>query len=165
MHSFSYNQLSLDFCLKMFEEYQMEELQMEEQDQSIDIHQIVKEIRINTKDIHENTLMHHACVIGNRKLVEWLINQGLEINSQNCQGWTPLHFSCFKGYFDIVVLLLQRGANPNIKDYAQNTPLFYAWNQDNKRICEIIIKKDSKKQNKNMKQRIVYQIKRLKSKL
>ncbi|HOK67098.1 MAG TPA: ankyrin repeat domain-containing protein [Anaerohalosphaeraceae bacterium] len=73
------------------------------------------------------SLLHWAAEQQNRKLMEWLLAQRLDINIRSPLGETPLHRAAFKGASEeILNLLVSRGADVNARDRFGNTPLHLA---------------------------------------
>lgn len=75
------------------------------------------------KDIHEYTTLHVACRYGCTKLVEILLNMGVDVNINTKYNTTPLTIASEFGYIDIINLLLDRGANINNQDYMGTTAI------------------------------------------
>ncbi|XP_077477194.1 tonsoku-like protein isoform X1 [Stigmatopora argus] len=69
--------------------------------------------RWNRRNEKGETSLHRACIDGNLKQVQYLVEQGHPVNPRDFCGWTPLHEACNHGYHEIVALLLDRGANVN----------------------------------------------------
>ncbi|XP_071354799.1 tonsoku-like protein [Trachinotus anak] len=69
--------------------------------------------RWNKRNEKGETSLHRACIDGNLKQVQYLVEQGHPVNPRDYCGWTPLHEACNHGHYDIVALLLDRGANIN----------------------------------------------------
>ncbi|XP_026196339.1 tonsoku-like protein [Anabas testudineus] len=69
--------------------------------------------RWNKRNEKGETSLHRACIDGNLKQVQYLVEQGHPVNPRDYCGWTPLHEACNHGHYDIVALLLERGANVN----------------------------------------------------
>ncbi|KAM9842687.1 tonsoku-like protein [Aulostomus maculatus] len=69
--------------------------------------------RWNKRNEKGETSLHRACIEGNLKQVQYLVEQGHPVNPRDYCGWTPLHEACNHGHHDIVALLLERGANIN----------------------------------------------------
>lgn len=59
------------------------------------------------------TILHRACIEGNLKQVQYVVDKGHPLNPRDYCGWTPLHEACNHGHLDIVRFLLDRGANVN----------------------------------------------------
>ncbi|XP_069588240.1 tonsoku-like protein isoform X2 [Ranitomeya imitator] len=70
-------------------------------------------IRWNRRNEKGETVLHRACIEGNAKMVQSLLEKGHPLNPRDYCGWTPLHEACNHGHLDIVQLLLERGANIN----------------------------------------------------
>ena len=60
-----------------------------------------------------------------------------EICDSNIKG-TPLHFACLNNNFNAVKLLCKKDAVINCIDYLGNTPLFYAVENDNADIINLL---------------------------
>ncbi|XP_074547775.1 tonsoku-like protein [Halichoeres trimaculatus] len=69
--------------------------------------------RWNKRNEKGETSLHRACIDGNLKQVQYLVEQGHPVNPRDYCGWTPLHEACNHGHYDIVAVLLERGANVN----------------------------------------------------
>ncbi|XP_060919035.1 tonsoku-like protein [Labrus mixtus] len=69
--------------------------------------------RWNKRNEKGETSLHRACIDGNLKQVQYLVEQGHPVNPRDYCGWTPLHEACNHGHHDIVAVLLERGANIN----------------------------------------------------
>uniref|UniRef100_A0A667WSG0 Tonsoku-like protein n=1 Tax=Myripristis murdjan TaxID=586833 RepID=A0A667WSG0_9TELE len=65
----------------------------------------------NKRNEKGETSLHRACIDGNLKQVQFLVEQGHPVNPRDYCGWTPLHEACNHGHYEIVALLLERGAN------------------------------------------------------
>ncbi|XP_077435129.1 tonsoku-like protein [Vanacampus margaritifer] len=69
--------------------------------------------RWNKRNEKGETSLHRACIEGNLKQVQCLLEQGHPVNPKDYCGWTPLHEASNYGHYDIVAMLLDRGANIN----------------------------------------------------
>ncbi|XP_070698517.1 tonsoku-like protein [Pempheris klunzingeri] len=69
--------------------------------------------RWNKRNEKGETSLHRACIDGNLKQVQYLVEQGHPVNPRDYCGWTPLHEACNHGHSDIVAVLLDHGANIN----------------------------------------------------
>ncbi|MGX2987699.1 ankyrin repeat domain-containing protein, partial [Ursidibacter sp. B-7004-1] len=49
-----------------------------------------------------------------RKMIEHLINKGIDVNAQDMYGMTPLHYAMRSKNVDAAIALLNAGADPNI---------------------------------------------------
>ncbi|KAJ0008990.1 hypothetical protein NQD34_016405 [Periophthalmus magnuspinnatus] len=67
----------------------------------------------NKRNEKGETSLHRACIDGNLKQVQYLIDQGHPVNPRDYCGWTPLHEASNHGHYDIVAALLDRGAYIN----------------------------------------------------
>ncbi|XP_070776908.1 tonsoku-like protein [Enoplosus armatus] len=69
--------------------------------------------RWNKRNEKGETSLHRACIDGNLKQVQYLVEQGHPVNPRDYCGWTPLHEASNHGHYDVVAVLLERGANIN----------------------------------------------------
>lgn len=80
----------------------------------------------NDVDEYGRSKLHYAANYGAIHLVEFLLDEGVDINAQDINGWTALHFSAKNNYFEIIDVLLENKANPNLCDKQGNSPLWLA---------------------------------------
>lgn len=73
---------------------------------------ISRGLSVNSKDqdSNNNTLLHYACINGEKDIVKYLLNKGAEINVGNNDNHTPLLVSLLFGHDECVILLLENGA-------------------------------------------------------
>jgi len=88
----------------------------------------------------ENTPLHYAADLGNKKMVSLFLSKGIDINKKNKSGFTALHFASRDGHTDVVRLLVSKGADINAKTKKGWTPLILAAFNDNKEIGKLLIK-------------------------
>ncbi|KAM6973229.1 tonsoku-like protein [Aplochiton taeniatus] len=69
--------------------------------------------RWNKRNEKGETSLHRACIDGNLKQVQYLVEQGHPVNLRDYCGWTPLHEASNHGFPEIVAVLLERGASIN----------------------------------------------------
>uniref|UniRef100_A0A8C5CVL3 Tonsoku-like protein n=1 Tax=Gadus morhua TaxID=8049 RepID=A0A8C5CVL3_GADMO len=72
-----------------------------------------KSVRWNKRNEKGETSLHRACIDGNQRQVQALLEQGHPVNPRDYCGWTPLHEACNHGHHEVVSLLLERGASVN----------------------------------------------------
>ncbi len=89
------------------------------------------------------TPLDRAVDAGLKDIAELLIAKGADVNAKNNLNWTPLHSAVY-GHKDIVELLITEGANVNARDGADRTPLFYAKDEGNAEIVELLRKHGAK---------------------
>lgn len=71
----------------------------------------------------DQTILHLAVQIGNRRLAKIFIDKGVDIDHQDPQGRTALHYAAFALEKSMVKLLMDNGADNTIEDKHGLTPL------------------------------------------
>uniref|UniRef100_A0A8C4T122 Tonsoku-like protein n=1 Tax=Erpetoichthys calabaricus TaxID=27687 RepID=A0A8C4T122_ERPCA len=110
--------------------------------------------RWNRRNEKGETLLHRACIEGNLKQAQCLVDKGHPLNPRDYCGWTPLHEACNHDHFDIVQLLLDRGANVNDPGgplCEGITPLHDALSCGNFKVARLLIEKGASVSAKNAK--------------
>ncbi|XP_068231446.1 inhibitor of Bruton tyrosine kinase [Palaemon carinicauda] len=75
-------------------------------------------------DSSGKSALHTASSCGKRKVVRWLLAQGVPLNQKDTEsGYTPLHRALFYGHVQVAVALIKAGANISSLDYDALTPL------------------------------------------
>nr|XP_014351130.1 PREDICTED: tonsoku-like protein [Latimeria chalumnae] len=103
-----------------------------------------KTSRWNRKNEKGETALHRACIEGNLKQAQYLVEKGHPVNPRDYCGWTPLHEACNHGHLEIVQLLLDHGVNINDPGGSKCegiTPLHDALNCGNFEVAELLINK------------------------
>jgi len=98
---------------------------------------------VNRRTPLGTTPLGRAVLAGFKEIVELLIAKGANVNAKDNWNWTPLHSAVY-GHKDIVELLITEGANVNARDGADRTPLFYAKDEGNAEIVELLGKHGAK---------------------
>uniref|UniRef100_A0A4W4H037 Tonsoku-like protein n=1 Tax=Electrophorus electricus TaxID=8005 RepID=A0A4W4H037_ELEEL len=100
--------------------------------------------RWNRRNEKGETALHRACIDGNLKQVQYLVEQGHPLNPRDHCGWTPLHEACNHGHLEIVALLLDSGANMNDSGGAHCdgvTPLHDALSCGHFQVAELLVQR------------------------
>ncbi|XP_011616286.2 tonsoku-like protein [Takifugu rubripes] len=100
--------------------------------------------RWNKRNEKGETSLHRACIDGNLKQVQYLVEQGHPINPRDYCGWTPLHEASNHGHYDIVAVLLDHGANINDTGgplCEGVTPLHDALSCGNFKVAQILVER------------------------
>ncbi|KAL7862089.1 hypothetical protein SRHO_G00135300 [Serrasalmus rhombeus] len=110
--------------------------------------------RWNRRNEKGETVLHRACIEGNLKQVQYLVEQGHPLNPRDNCGWTPLHEASNHGHLEIVALLLDRGANINDPGGAQCdgvTPLHDALICGNFKVARLLVQRGALVKTRNNK--------------
>ncbi|NOT68393.1 MAG: hypothetical protein HOP04_08730 [Methylophilaceae bacterium] len=108
-----------------------------------------KEANNNAVGIEGVTLLHLAVasrqdesgkLLGSQKIAKLLISRGANINAKTKSGNSPLHLVArYTGEVEVAKLLIDKGAEVNALDNDSHTPLYYATEQGNTDVAEILI--------------------------
>ena len=86
------------------------------------------------------SLLHWAALwFENGKLIEYLINEGVDVNSQDASYRTPIVNAVDKGHIENVHFLLSNGADPTIPDWYGDTCLHVAAHNDSDEVIEVLL--------------------------
>uniref|UniRef100_A0A674BZ54 Tonsoku-like protein n=1 Tax=Salmo trutta TaxID=8032 RepID=A0A674BZ54_SALTR len=91
----------------------MEDSDIQLSDSEAETHVCLPRFQWNKRNEKGETSLHRACIDGNLKQVQYLVEQGHPVNPRDYCGWTPLHEASNHGHTDVVALLLERGADIN----------------------------------------------------
>ncbi|XP_071174589.1 tonsoku-like protein [Mytilus edulis] len=97
-----------------------------------------------TRNEKGETPLHRACIEGNLKKVQKLIEQGHPVNPRDHCGWIPLHEAANHDVYEIVLYLLDHGAAINDRggQYCGGvTPLIDSGNCGNMEIMDLLIER------------------------
>lgn len=78
---------------------------------------------LSHKDILTETTIHDAVRVNDPKLVNFFINQKINLNDKDRFGYTPLHLAARFNHFDIAQKLVDNKAEVNSVDKYGDTPL------------------------------------------
>uniref|UniRef100_A0A8C1S8S0 Tonsoku-like protein n=1 Tax=Cyprinus carpio TaxID=7962 RepID=A0A8C1S8S0_CYPCA len=101
-------------------------------------------VQWNRRNEKGETVLHRACIEGNLKQVQYLLDQGHPVNLRDYCGWTALHEACNYGHQEIVALLLDRGANisdPGGRDCEGVTPLHDTLNCGHFHVARLLVER------------------------
>ena len=97
--------------------------------------------------LSESTPLHEAARVGNKEIVQLLLEHGADVSFKNKDGETPLHAATLElelsdehlEYLEVVRLLLQRLSDPSSKDNDGTTPLHWvAWSGAKEFVCLLL---------------------------
>jgi ankyrin repeat protein len=89
---------------------------------------------------HGHTLLHLATYSGNKKLIIYLLNKGLNIDEEDNNANTALNIAVkFQNYDDIVALLIKRNATLDHKNSQSHTPLTSALRNGYAHIAKMLL--------------------------
>ena len=98
-----------------------------------------------------NELFWKAAKSNDVKILQELLDQGIDVNTKNHYGLTALTFATDKGNLEAVNFLLENGADPNLKDSFYNeTPLGWAIYKKNIPIITSMINHGGDVKNENI---------------
>jgi len=95
-------------------------------------------VDINVQDQHLNTPLHRACVRGNSKIIEILLQNHANPNIKNVAGRTPLHYALEQSHTHILELLIAHGADINEMAF-DKSPVYIAVYYGNVNALEILL--------------------------
>lgn len=103
---------------------------------------LVNKNNINTRDGSGNTLLMIAAQKGFIKIVEYLVDEGVDIDEVNSVGQTALNLAVYFGQNSIANYLIEKGANVNKTDNRFIlSPLIAAIRSNNLEIGKILLMK------------------------
>ncbi|PSN50996.1 hypothetical protein C0J52_08594 [Blattella germanica] len=95
------------------------------------------------KYLHENfpdrNFLYQAIVNGRKKMVDFLVNVGVNINSCNESGDLPLHVAIKNQRKDMAAYLIERGADLRAKDVNEDTALHVALSQGDIEMVQCVV--------------------------
>ncbi|ETR98130.1 ankyrin repeat protein 4ank, partial [Trichoderma reesei RUT C-30] len=99
---------------------------------------------LSLRDLMGRTPLHHACLNGNKKAVDLLLDWDAPIEVAGNDGITPIHCAVLSGSIDILkkLLLLQAGADVNADSRVGYTPLLGAVMGGQEQIVGELLRKD-----------------------
>ena len=121
-----------------------------------DYRTVTSGLGLNKIDSHGNTSLHRAIWYGpniysdgsqkvdsdyHQKVVQGLIDAGVDVNAVNNYGQTPLHKTAQLAKPHLARLLLERGACVSIKDRMGNTPLHETTALDDKATAKLLLER------------------------
>jgi ankyrin repeat protein len=81
---------------------------------------------LSIQNASHKTPLHFASIIGQDKVVNWLLEKNVQVDVKDKRGVTPLHGATMMHHMQVVELLLAKGAKLNAKDTQGRTVLHYA---------------------------------------
>ena len=94
---------------------------------------------LNHKDILAESSIHDAVRINDSKLVQFFVDEKIDINEKDRFGYTPLHLAARFNHFDIAQKLIDSGANVNTTDKYGDTPLIDATRNGYSKMSRLLI--------------------------
>jgi ankyrin repeat protein len=77
-------------------------------------------------DKFKSKIFLDAARLGNTRIIEALLFEGIDVNVKDKDGWTALMWAAYKCHYDIVDLLLKNGADINMKNENGKTAFLIA---------------------------------------
>ncbi|CAH8500059.1 unnamed protein product [Schistosoma curassoni] len=103
-----------------------------------DLQNLLQTFNIHSRDADNNTLLHHACLLGNVKAVRLLLDSGVHANASNIDGQTPICDAALSGSAEIISLLLRSKVDVNPPSY-WGSPLIYATQNESINAMKVLI--------------------------
>lgn len=100
-------------------------------------HGIIEDVNANRGD---GTVLHDACLWGNRGATQMLLDARANMEAQDGHGNTPLHIACKHGQLSVAQLLLESGAVLNSRNTPEETPLHLACQYGNLDVAQLLLK-------------------------
>jgi len=89
--------------------------------------------------------LHDADRARGLEMVQFLIDQKIELNDKNIDGYTPLHIAVRLKEYEIAKLLIENGANVNTVDQYDDTPLLDSTRDNYSKISKLLICNNAKR--------------------
>ncbi|RDD41863.1 Caskin-2 [Trichoplax sp. H2] len=93
--------------------------------------------------LYENP-SHFVAVEGNKDVLEWLLNQKVDVDARDGDGYTTLHLAVWEGHIDCVRLLLRNNASLNAVSKGGQKAHDMAVEVGRSEIVDILVKAESK---------------------
>jgi serine/threonine-protein phosphatase 6 regulatory ankyrin repeat subunit B len=94
-------------------------------------------------DKFKNKIFLDAARLGNTKIIEALLFEGIDVNVKDKDGWTALMWATYKCHYDIVELLLKSGVDINMKNDNGKTAFLIAEGGMHHEIAQLLKKYES----------------------
>jgi ankyrin repeat protein len=88
-------------------------------------------------------ILFDAARLGNAKIIEALLLEGIDVNVKDKDGWTALMWAAYKCHYDVVDLLLKNGADINRRNENGKTVFHIAEGGMHREITELLRKHGS----------------------
>jgi len=95
------------------------------------------QLRVN--DFANENVLHDAVRANDFTMVQYLVQQGVNINKQDEYGYTPLHLAVRLHQFDISSYLVEHKAFINTRDTYEDTPLIDATRNNDTNLSKLLI--------------------------
>ncbi|XP_048249106.1 serine/threonine-protein phosphatase 6 regulatory ankyrin repeat subunit C-like [Haliotis rufescens] len=95
---------------------------------------------ITLTDDNNDNILHLACFVGNKPLVEYLLRK-TDINIRGEMGWTPVMKAAWSGNKDVFDFLVSQGADITLTDDNNNNILHMVCEGGNKPLVEYLLPK------------------------
>ena len=99
----------------------------------------LKYIKINTKDLYNNSLLHYAVINNNLEITRFLILNQIDINSTNNDFNTALHLSILNNSIAIFKTLIKANANIDVLNNEGESPLMVAIKLNREEMIDILM--------------------------
>ena len=86
-------------------------------------------------------LLLTACKLNRSFILEWLIENGIDINEKDKEGRNALMIASQNGNLDIIEILIENNIRINERDYDNKNALIYATENGNLEVVQYLVKK------------------------
>ena len=80
---------------------------------------------VNARDQAGWTALHEGAILGETKLVEYLIQKGADVNAKDLGGWTPRRRAWVKSNKDVIAVLERHGSEKSSRCTLLSFALFF----------------------------------------
>ncbi len=99
----------------------------------------LKYIRINTRDMYSNTLLHYAVMNKNLEITRFLILNNIDVNALNKDMYSALHLAVLNNSIALFKVLIKAGTDINLLDKDNESALMLAIKYNRNLMVDILL--------------------------